>query len=258
MIGVLTSDFSVSYDLVRELKARGLPFAPLREDEEIPSTVGVVITTAGEAGVVPHANVVTFTTPEDTVDAALRALSGRRSYRRVVVGVDPGERPGVAVIGDGQILATVHAQSPEAVQEAVEKALRELTAQDFVVRVGHGAPTHRDRVIRRLIPLGVVLEVVDESRSTPSTYRTNAERDIEAAKAIALGRGVTYVSRTPPIVRPTSGELREIQRKSRIASQGAVTISRLLARAVATGRLTLDEAVARQMNGIGGMDGARP
>lgn len=247
VIGILTSDFSVYYDVVAELKRRRLPFASLREDEEIPANVGVVITTALEASVVPHGNVVAFSTPPDTVDAALRALSGRIAFRRVVIGVDPGERPGVAIIGDGQLLSTVHADSPEAVREIVEKAVRGLDAERFTVRVGHGAPTQRDRIIHRVLTLGVALEVVDESRSTPATYRTNAERDIEAAKAIALARGTAYASMAPPLIRPSIGEIRDLQRKSRIASSGAVTISRALARAVAMGRLTLEEAVERQM-----------
>jgi hypothetical protein len=42
---------------------------------------------------------------------------------------------------------------------------------------------------------------------------------------------------------PTDGELREIQRKSRIKSQGRITISSELAKKVALGELTLAEAI---------------
>jgi hypothetical protein len=42
---------------------------------------------------------------------------------------------------------------------------------------------------------------------------------------------------------PTEGELRELQRRSRIKSQGRVTISSEMARRVALGELTLIEAI---------------
>src|SRR3989454_263234 len=50
----------------------------------------------------------------------------------------------------------------------------------------------------------------------------------------------------PPVeIRPTPGELREIQRRSRLDSGGVVTISSELAGAVARGDLTLEEAITR-------------
>ncbi len=252
LIGLLTSDFSVYHDLVAAFRERGIPFASLREDEEVPLHVGVVVTTAEELSTVPHKNVVVFTTPVETVEAALRALSGSLAFRHVIVGVDPGEHPGIAVIADGRVVTTARAPLPESVHGIVERALAPLAFERVTLRVGNGSPTHRDRIVHGLLPLGLDLEIVDETRSTPPTYRTNAERDIAAAKAIALARGVAYAPAAPPIIRPSGGEIRDLQRKSRIASSGAVTISRNLARAVAMGRLTLEEAVERQLSRASG------
>src|SRR5881628_1240508 len=50
----------------------------------------------------------------------------------------------------------------------------------------------------------------------------------------------------PPVeIRPTPGEVREIQRRSRLDSGGVVTISSELAGAVARGDLTLEEAITQ-------------
>src|SRR5439155_1713129 len=50
----------------------------------------------------------------------------------------------------------------------------------------------------------------------------------------------------PPFeIRPTPGEVREIQRRSRLESGGLVTISSELAGAVARGDFSLEEAIAR-------------
>jgi hypothetical protein len=49
-----------------------------------------------------------------------------------------------------------------------------------------------------------------------------------------------------PEVKPTPGELRDIQRLSRIESKGSVTIASELAESVARGEITLTDAIAKQ------------
>ena len=112
-LGVQTSDFSVYYDLVQALRARGIPFIPLAAEEEIPIHVAVVLTTAAEAARVTHGRVVVYTNPEATLDEALRLLDGHEAFRQCVIGVDPGERPGVAVLADGRVVRLVHAANPK-------------------------------------------------------------------------------------------------------------------------------------------------
>jgi hypothetical protein len=46
---------------------------------------------------------------------------------------------------------------------------------------------------------------------------------------------------------PTHGEIKEVQRLSRRVSGGQVTISQRLAQAVAVGRLSMEEAIGRQL-----------
>ncbi|OPY27398.1 MAG: hypothetical protein A4E31_01180 [Methanomassiliicoccales archaeon PtaU1.Bin030] len=82
--------------------------------------------------------------------------------------------------------------------------------------------------------------MVDET----STTRRTEEPDADAAVSIALGTG--YRLPFPPEVRPTPGEVRDIQRLSRIESGGRVTISYDLAESVAKGELSLQEALRAQ------------
>lgn len=244
-LGVQTSDFSVYYDLVQALRERRIPFVPLAPGESVPLHVAVVLTTEAEAPAVVHTRVVAFTTVEDTIDSALRLLHGFQTFRQCIVGIDPGDRPGIAVLADGRVVRLVHTASPEAVRPAIESALAAFPARDAVIRIGDGAPTCRDRILHTLVGLAARFELVDETRSTPVACHGNAERDTAAATNIALNPGRSFDPSAFRPVRPTEGELRDIQRKSRIASQGGVTISRALARHVALGRLTLDQAVDR-------------
>lgn len=251
VIGVLTEDFEVYYDLVQALKARDVPFLSLSFGERIPASVGVVLTTEPEAARIVGTPVVVVREARDAVEEAERVLSGARVFRRVIVGIDPGEKPGLAVIGDGRVLATRQVRVPEDVAEVVDHMRRTIPTELFTVRVGHGAPTYRDRILLALQRLAgrVRVEVVDETKSTPTPHRSAEERDTAAAKAIALARGVA----AGPVgrIRPSDGELRDIQRKSRVASSGRVTISRGLARRVALGEMALDEAIREQQGHSG-------
>lgn len=248
-LGVQTSDFAVYYDLVQALRGRGIPFLTIAAGAPVPQHVGALITSGAEAPLLDHPGVIAFTEPERTIDEALRVLDGSAGFRRCVIGIDPGERPGVAVLADGRVRRLVHAASPEAVRKIVDAILASMPADAFILRVGNGAPTFRDRILHTLVGLDLPLEIVDESHSTPAARHGNMERDTQAATSIALTPGVPLLaSQVRPVV-PTEGELRDIQRKSRLASEGMLTITRALARNVALGRLTLDEAIHRMQRG---------
>lgn len=244
-LGLLTADFSVYYDLVQALRARSIPFVSLQVGAVIPDHVGVVVTTREEASSMQGLLIplVPFTDVEETIAEASRLILDPGPFRVCVVGIDPGERPGVAVLADGRVLRLVHVRSPEAVHEVVRSALATIPADRFFLRVGNGAPTFRDRILATLGGFDATLELVDETRSTPADYHGAAERDTGAATNIALTPGTPLALSDLRPARPTEGELRDIQRKSRLASRGAVTITRSLARNVALGHITLDQAV---------------
>lgn len=249
VLGLLTQNFAAYYELVKYLKEHDTPFLSLAFGEPVPGSVGVVVTTPEEAGRVGFHEVVSYRgDARDCVDRALEVLKGRPQYATVVVGVDPGERPGIAVYGDGRLLRVEQVHLPELVVDEVARAMESISAEHFIVRIGHGAGTLRDRIINELLRADrtsrAAVEQVDETSTTPEVVRDHDTSDIAAAKAIALAQG--HEVRRVRDIKPTEGEMRDLQRKSRIASQGAVTISRDLAREVARGSLTLDEAIARQ------------
>ena len=180
---------------------------------------------------------------ELTIDIAERTLKGKERYNKLIVGIDPGKRPGVAVIGDGEILTTAQVSSPEKVKDVVRRALRSYPSDESIIRIGHGDTTHRNRIINSLSKFGVKIEISDETRTT----RYSDTPDINAAIDIALKSGVAAKRKYK--IKPTEGELRDIQRRSRIESKGRVTISKEEAKMVAKGKLTLEEAIDRAEKG---------
>jgi len=239
VLAVATEDFRLYHDLVAALRERGLAFRTMAPGARVPPGTGAVLTSPAEAVAVRFSRVVPCADIDDAIARALQLSRGRDRWRELVVGVDPGPRPGVAVTGDGEVLDRRTARDPEDVARLVRGAGANFPADRVRVRVGHGDTTNRNRIINALAAEGLVVEIVDE-RGTTRRTRT---RDLDAAVAIANARGVRAEAPFP--VEPTPGELREIQRRSRLGSRGQVTISKHLAHQVAVGRLTIAEAVER-------------
>ncbi len=240
VLGLLTEDFRLYHDLVAALKARDVPFVSLSFSRRIPETVGALLTSPAEAHRIHAKNVVPVDDLEAAIAKALQLTKGRNEWREIRVGVDPGREPGVAILGDGEVLDTQVAKSPEAVRDHVRRALRAFPGQDVRVRVGHGDPTNRNRILNALALDSLRLEIVDEAGTT----RRSPQPDVDAAIEIARGSGHRV---EPPFeVEPTPGEVRDIQRRSRLRSSGRVTISGALAASVARGELSLDDAIGRQ------------
>ncbi len=241
IIAVVTDNFRFYYDIVKELKQRDIPFISLSPKNDVPEDVGVVITTELERDAIYFDNVVAVSEDiRDGVRKALSILSGKASYQQMIVGIDPGYKPGVALIGDGQVLESAYADSPEDVKNIVERYMRGYEYHSMIVRIGHGDRTNRNRTITVLRELPVIMEIVNEERTT----KCGVSPDLEAAKEIAMSFGELVVGEYAVV--STVGEQRDMQRRSRIKSEGEITISRDLAKKVVEGDLNLKEAIALQ------------
>lgn len=244
LIALVTEDFAAYLDLSRYLRREEIDFRSLSPGVEIPDEVEAVITTAAERSQIDHPHVVTYSTPQATVEETIRLMRGLEEVDELVIGVDPGERPGLAVLADGHVLSSRQTSHPERVIDVVAAIASRYTGADVVVRVGHGAQTLRDRIVNGLLDAGFAVELVDESSSSPPRRRLAGERDKVAARNIAMSTGEAVETQQRIEVPP--GEIRDIQRRSRIESDGEVTISRVLADKVAQGTISLAEAVRRQ------------
>jgi hypothetical protein len=239
-VGILTDDFELSYDLMAILRRRGLQFKTLDPESPVHADVAVVLTGPSDRPQVDrHRLVVVGVDREGAVAEAVRRLTGKESYRSLVMGVDPGEkRLGFAVLGDGALLEALQLKTVGEVEQAIDRARVRYPAGETVVRVGHGAPTIRNRIVNAALGRDLRTEIADET----STTRRVERPDVEAAIAIAATPGATVWFALQ--VDPTQGELRHIKNLSRQHSGGELTISTELSRRVALGEISLDEAVA--------------
>lgn len=208
--------------------------------------VGVIITTDSECEKIDFScdlMIIADNRPQATLDKAISLLYGE-DFEQIIIGIDPGKYPGIAVLGNNKTISVHHVSVGE-VCPLIRRIMREFENKKIIIRIGHGARLIRSQLINAIIDLGLQVEMVDETGTTPHLGKGvhgQVISDIIAAINIALIPGKIVGKQ---FIEPSNGEVRVIQESSREYSNGRSTIPRLLARAVAKGELTLDEAVER-------------
>lgn len=238
VIVVSTADFELYHDAVAELRDREIEFTTVRPGEDPPERTAVVVTGEDESVETPAGVDVVRGSGESaraTIEEAIALLRGEGG--RTVIGIDPGEEPGIAVLAGEMVVATFQVP-PERVADIVHREAED--APDPLVRIGDGARLIGARIIDDIE--GIPIELVDETGTTP--YMGTGVRgvaDILAAVNIARMEGERVDERE---IEPTTGELQRIQQHSRELSEENRTIDAELAHAVAVGELTIREALA--------------
>lgn len=235
MIVVATGNFEVYHGVVSELRERGVTFTTVEPGDDLPERTRVVITGPDD---LPFEGIESVRAdpgrPRQAVEAALSIL--RSGEGRTIVGVDPGDRPGIAVRSGPVVVAAFQvplADAPDVIRGEVRGGV------DPLVRIGDGARLQGATIINALED--VCVELVDETGTTPSLGTgASGMGDVLAAVNIAQLEGEEIEARE---IEPTEGELTVIQRRSRERSPENREIDEGLARRVARGELTIGEAL---------------
>jgi len=243
MIGVLTSDFVLYHDIIHALQRRKISFASLTFNNPIPVNIDVVITSKEEKKNVNFGRVI-CPEPEESMDELIdRALFASHkpndSFSKILIGIDPGSTPGIAIFNDNILFRRFTAESPQEAIHFIKSFLKNCKGHETIIRIGHGARLVRNRMVNMLLDIASHVEIVDETSTTPP----NTHDDMLAASAIALTPGKQVNSKLS--LEPKEGEIKDVQRKSRIASMD-VTISKELAKKVLTGEMDMKKAIEKQ------------
>ncbi len=238
MIGLLTSNFSLYHDLVNILRKRNIPFVSLTFDGDIPPNVNVIITTDDEKNKIKFDNVIVCK-PDSNVENIIDKAIILSAYKEInlIFGIDPGNNIGVAVYGNDKLIRRFVANSPEKAVDFIRHFMEDVGVKNAIIRIGNGARLIRNRIINLLQDKNLRIEIVDESM-IPCI-----DDDAIAASSIALTVGKEIKGKMS--VEPREGEIKELQRISRIKSKN-ITISKELAKKVLMGEMELDEAIEIQ------------
>ena len=246
----MTRDPVLYGELAQLLRERHIPTVSLFPGDYIPRSVRLVLTSQREAALIHHPRVV-VARPGNLLAASAAVhdlLDGpRKPSPELIVGVDPGVRPGYAVLGSGgRCLARGIVESPEGVFRMARSLRQGFPGVALRFRVGNGDHIRCSRIMNALLPLSAPVELVDEHETTLPGRREN---DSLAALAIAGTPGRRVQRRDP--IRITPGEVANAQHQSRERSGGLFSISREMALAVLEGRVSMNDALESTARRLG-------
>lgn len=203
-IAVATTSGKAYYLIVNELKKRNMPFLSLTPGESIPIEIRAVVTTENERKQIYHERVLVYrdgVEPETLINEAVRVMQGKGYYDRLIIGIDPGEVFGLAVLADGRVAETGNCFSVEDTVNKIRGVLKSLESTSITsvsIKVGNGVPACKERLLQTLdkaLPNDITLESVSEAgtdRYLSEAKHRRGLRDIVSTIQIAGRNGQIY------------------------------------------------------------------
>lgn len=198
-VAVATVSGKAYFLLINELKERNIDFLSLVPGESVPAEAKVVITTEKEKPLIRHEKVLIYdgaTEPNTVVNEAVKILQGKESYEKIVIGIDPGQVTGLAVVADGKVNQTKACFNTQEIPSEIREIVKNvnLAATRVSVKIGNGVPIHKEILasLDSTLPPGVVLEVVNETGTDKPAKKGKHRRglrDIASAIRIAGREG---------------------------------------------------------------------
>ena len=107
IIGIFTKNFSLYHELVSTLKNKHIAYDSLNSLDHISNQIGVILTSHSELHDIKRKNVIAadaYESIDEAIDKAIHLLIGKDLYHQVYIGIDPGEKPGIAIVGDNLLI----------------------------------------------------------------------------------------------------------------------------------------------------------
>ncbi len=204
-VAVATVDGRAYFLIVNQLRERNISFVSLVPGDEVAAEVKVVITTENEMNLVKHGKILVFLGEDDLdnlVNDLAKILQGKEAYKKIVIGVDPGEAIGVAAIADGKVIEESNCFSAKELVDTINKTLKnvDLSETNVAIKIGNGVPVHKELVeaLDEGIRPKVELQVVNEAgtnRPLGENKHSRRIRHISSAKKIAARKGYIFPRR---------------------------------------------------------------
>ena len=181
------------------LKSLGLPFDSVSPEEAALTNSQLVITTEQERNLVGEKNMLLDSELDDEPALIrakiLRSLMGMHQDDQLVIGIDPGNRIGIAVF---YLQKEIESQVMTSVRKSVDlvgKLIRGTMSRKKIVRIGYGDPAMARQIASKLheeFKDSITIEFVNEhGTSSVRTIDINRRgmRDKLSARVIALRKG---------------------------------------------------------------------
>lgn len=172
-IGVYTSDFKFYHDVIKLLKEWGLPFVSVESSESIPSDVSVILSSSKDE--VKLERQVKSNDSKQALRMSLSRLLMKDAFDSLVIGIDPGPYPGLAVLADDVLTEAYECPSIDIVGGEIDSIVSSYHFNQLEIKIGDGDAPNRDLIIDSLREINLKVRVVDEKNTSfPHKIHDNA------------------------------------------------------------------------------------
>ncbi len=183
-VGIYTHNFRFYHEVVNVLKSWRIKSVSIDNVDHLPSDVSIILSSNKDEKVTDLQ--IRTDSATEAVRVAIPFLLGKERFRNLIIGIDPGPKPGIAVLGDDILLEAFEASSIDSMMRSIRTIAAGYRYLSYTVRIGHGDMPNRDSIIMKLKGAGIVPEIVDETNtSQPHKIHDNA---VSAAR---IARGST-------------------------------------------------------------------
>lgn len=213
-VAVATVHGKVYYLVVNALAQNGISFYSLIPGEHVPTRAKLVITTEEEKARVEYPKIIVFHDESELETMILeikKVLLGKEVCDKIVVGIDPGEAIGLAVLADGKLIEEGNFYSSRELVNAILKIVRTVnfTVTKVFIKIGNGVPVYRELLhdLDEVLPAEVNIEVVVEAGTNrPMTAHSRKVRHISSAIRIAARNGRLIARRKNTVAEDSTEE----------------------------------------------------
>jgi len=200
-VAVATVKGKAYFLIVNALREQHIPFLSVVPGDRMPSEVKVVITTEKESNLINHQRTLVFQSEvdlDDLVDEIKHILEGKDAYEKIIIGVDPGEAIGLAVIADGKVISQDNCFSINELAKNIAKIVKNLdfSFTSVSIKIGNGVPIYRE-ILENLdatLPPQVTLEAVSEVGTNKLLKESRHNRGVRhIASAIRIASRTGYI-----------------------------------------------------------------
>ncbi len=168
-------------------------------------------------------------------------------FQKMIIGIDPGKHIGIAAICDGMVLSA-KTVGLEQLINVVQTNLLSFPSENVCIKIGDQPPSISRVIFNKIFDAYeeftyIQMEIVPEADS--NTGELNTQRLLSTDEKAAIVIGFRNGKPRSHMVRNTipEGRVKQIQNWSREKS-GNLTIDSELAKLVAIGEITLEEAIS--------------
>ena len=172
-LGIYTYDFRFYHEAIEILKVWKIPFMSLERPDVVPPDV-VAILSKPEDAVVPDIKVAA-PDPLMALRRSIPRLLDKAEFESLVIGIDPGPYPGIAVFGDGILIEAYECPTIDRVRGDIKSILLSYSYRNSLIKVGNGDMPNRKLITDSISGLGSTIFIVDEKNTSfPHKIHDNA------------------------------------------------------------------------------------